>query len=95
MWNSIKIHTGTLDAVTPISSAELIDWKGPLYHLPARKGWQKPPSGAVELSYEPEYLPKLLHTSGLIRETDNVELYQSGVNTFQKWTPERHRATST
>lgn len=94
-WNSIKICGQAIDAeVSPISSEELTDWQGPLYHLPARKGWQKPPEGAIKLSYEPEHLAKLLNTPGLIRETERVELYQSGINTFQKWAPERHRSIS-
>lgn len=92
-WNGLKIAAGALPAVTPIHAAELADWQGPLFHLPARKGWQQPPANAVELSYHPEHLPRLLTTPGLIQATDGVTLYQSGLNTFQKWTPDRHRAT--
>jgi len=90
-WNGLKIGLGTLPEVTPISSEELADWSGPLYHLPARKGWQAAPANAVELSYHPEHLPTLLATPGLLRATDGVSLYQSGLNTFQKWTPDRDR----
>jgi tRNA threonylcarbamoyladenosine biosynthesis protein TsaB len=91
-WNGLRIGTGALPAVTPIHSAELAEWQGPLYHLPARKGWQQPPAHAVELNYHPEHLPDLLTTPGLIQATEGVTLYQSGLNTFQKWTPDRHRA---
>jgi len=96
IWNGIKIHQGKHDErVSPVSSEELMQWPGPIYHLPARKGWQKPPEGAIEVNYEPEQLPHLQGHPGLIQETDGVDLYQSGINTFQKWTPERHRAIST
>lgn len=94
-WNSMQIHRDAINVnVSPISSEELTDWQGPIYHLPARKGWQRPPEGAIELSYAPKQLAKLLSTPGLVRETGRVELYQSGINTFRKWTPERHRAIS-
>lgn len=93
-WNGLKISSGVLGAVAPICSADLADWQGPIYHLPARKGWQHPPEDAVELSYDPGSLPALLGTPGLIQSTDGVELYNSGINSFQKWTPERHRANS-
>ena len=92
-WNGLRINAGALTAVAPIRTDELADWQGPLYHLPARKGWQRPPANAIELSYDPERLPQLLATPGLVRPTDGVVLYQSGLNTFQKWTPDRHRAT--
>ncbi len=91
-WNGLKLSTGNLPEVTPVSSGELADWSGPLYHLPARKGWQPPPANAVELSYQPQNLPDLLSVHGLVRATEGVTLYQSGLNTFQKWTPDRHRA---
>jgi alanine racemase len=88
-WNGLIISSGALPAVAPIHSDELGDWQGPLYHLPARKGWQQPPTNAVQLSYHPENLPALRTTPGLIQATDGVALYQSGLNTFQKWTPDR------
>lgn len=92
-WNGLKISSGKLQTVAPVGSDELAGWRGRLYHLPARKGWQKPPEKAIELSYNPESLPALLDTPGLIQQTEGVTLYQSGLNTFQKWTAERHRAT--
>lgn len=91
-WNGLKLSAEDLAEVTSVTSGELADWSGPLYHLPARKGWQQPPANAVELSYQPQHLPDLLATPRLLRITDGVTLYQSGLNTFRKWTPDRHRA---
>lgn len=91
-WNSLKILPGAVGEVHPIHASELAEWQGPLYHLPARKGWQKPPANAIEICYEPECLTQLLQFPGLLQARDQVELYNSGTNTFQKWTPERHRA---
>lgn len=91
-WNSLAIRSGTPGRVKPIQTPELSDWQGPLYHLPARKGWQKPPDNALELKYAPERLAKLLDFPDLIQRRQSVELYNSAVSSFQKWTPERHRA---
>ncbi len=92
-WNGLRISAGALPPVAPIHADALADWTGPLYHLPARKGWQAPPQNAIEAGYHPAHLPELLNTPGLVRPTEGVVLYQSGLNTFQKWTPDRHRAT--
>lgn len=93
-WNGLKASPDELGSVTPISSTELSKWNGPLYHLPARKGWQAPPDTAIELTYEPECLPQLLTRAQFIEPRESVTLYSSGINSFQKWTPERHRAIS-
>lgn len=93
-WNSLQIEMGQPGPVTTIQAEELAAWEGPLYHLPARKGWQKPPAQAIELSYEPELLPTLCSVTGLIKTQEEVSLYSSGLNHFQKWWPERHRAVS-
>lgn len=92
-WNSLKISPTTLGVVAPISATELSGWQGPLYHLPARKGWQDPPENALELAYEPEKLASLTEVPELILRSQAVTLYNSGINSFQKWTPDRHRAT--
>jgi len=92
-WNSLKIADDGLGEVAPVSAGELSQWKGPLYHLPARKGWQKPPDRAQEVSYNPESLASLLPVAELLAPREKVELYNSGVNSFRKWTPERHRKT--
>jgi len=91
-WNGLKIDSDVLDAVRPISAVALSHWSGPLYHLPARKGWQKPPDDVIELNYSPQNLAKLLHFPKLLKSRQSVELYHSGINSFQKWTPDRHRA---
>lgn len=93
-WNGLKAAPDSMGSTTPTSSTELSEWKGPLYHLPARKGWQAAPESAVELSYEPECLPKLFVRSHFIEPRESVTLYNSGINSFQKWTPERHRSIS-
>lgn len=93
-WNGLKITSGEPASVAPVSAEALSQWKGPLYHLPARKGWQQPPENAFEVAYEPERLAELLAYPKLIEPRDSVALYNSGMNIFQKWTPERHRATT-
>ncbi|PXA03549.1 hypothetical protein DDZ13_11235 [Coraliomargarita sinensis] len=92
-WNSLQVEANTLNEVTPIHAGELSQWEGPVYHLPARKGWQKAPDNTVEIAYEPKTIPKLWKHSGLFEPRSTIELYNSGINTFQKWTPQRHRAT--
>jgi tRNA threonylcarbamoyladenosine biosynthesis protein TsaB len=94
-WNGLRIISGEPTGVGPVSAETLSQWEGPLYHLPARKGWQKPPENTIEVAYEPERLGELLAYPGLIERRERVDLYGSGINTFQKWTPERHRASST
>ena len=93
-WNGLKITPGTPERVAPVSTCELSAWEGRLYHLPARKGWQNPPENAVEVAYEPERLATLVATPELIQRRESVALYNSGVNTFQKWTAQRHGAIS-
>jgi tRNA threonylcarbamoyladenosine biosynthesis protein TsaB len=91
-WNALKIENAQAGTVEVCDDAALLDWKGPLYHLPQRKGWQAPPRGALTLTYDPGQLSDLNSAPTLLRQTDSVELYNSGINTFQKWTAERHRA---
>lgn len=91
-WNSLKIADGKIGVVEPIATSELETWSGPLLHLPARKGWQQPPESAVAVNYRPEALSKHLGNTDLLKQTAGIQLYSAGVNTFQKWTPQRHRA---
>jgi tRNA threonylcarbamoyladenosine biosynthesis protein TsaB len=88
-WNAVQIKDGQPQKTAAVNDADIADCSGPLYHLPQRKGWQTPPTGAIPIEYEPKRLLEVLH---LPSPTDGVQLYASGVNTFQKWTPERHRA---
>jgi tRNA threonylcarbamoyladenosine biosynthesis protein TsaB len=91
-WNAVVIENGQAKPTSVVNSLELHDWQGVLFHLPQRKGWQKPPTGATTLSYQPERLTDALQLPGLLRATNAIELYSSGINTFHKWVPDRHRA---
>lgn len=88
-WNAVKISDGQPGTTAVADDATLANWTGPLYHLPQRKGWQKPPASAIPVEYHPDRLAEVFH---LPRPTKSVELYASGINVFQKWTPDRHRA---
>jgi tRNA threonylcarbamoyladenosine biosynthesis protein TsaB len=88
-WNAVAIKDGQPGATEVADDAMITSWTGPLYHLPQRKGWQKPPANATPVAYSPNRLPETWH---LPTPTKGVELYASGINVFKKWTPERHRA---
>jgi tRNA threonylcarbamoyladenosine biosynthesis protein TsaB len=88
-WNAVQIQNGQPGPTEVADDATIANWTGPLYHLPQRKGWQKPPVNATPVQYSPQRLAEVLH---LPKPTQSVELYASGINVFQKWTPERHRA---
>lgn len=91
-WNALYIRAGHVGVTEVIDDTALIDWEGTLYHLPQRKGWQSPPDKVHTLRYDPSMLDVLRDASGLLQMTDHIELYSSGSNIFQKWTPTRHRA---
>lgn len=91
-WNAIYIRDGIAGATEVIDDAELAEWPGALYHLPQRKGWQRPPEGVQTLHYDPAQISLVREDTSLLQATKTVELYNSGINTFQKWTPIRHRA---
>ncbi|MGC6423386.1 MAG: hypothetical protein ACON4O_00190 [Lentimonas sp.] len=93
-WNAIEISSDTISETTVLNDEDIADFAGLVYHLPQRKGWQKPPSNAITLSYTPERLQSLFDDFSWLKATRGVELYSSGVNTFQKWTADRHRAPS-
>ena len=88
-WNAVTIEDGRPAATDVADDAMIANWTGPLYHLPQRKGWQKPPANAIAVDYHPARLPEVLH---LPTPTEDVALYASGINVFKKWIPERHRA---
>jgi len=90
LWNAVAIEAGRILAPEPVAPEALEAYGGPLYHLPARKGWQSPPPRAKLIEARPDRLPKLLDTPGLIKSTQGVQLYSAGSNTFQKWTAQRH-----
>lgn len=91
-WNALKIESAQPGAFSVIDDDALTAWTGALYHLPQRKGWQSPPEGAHTLAYDPARLADLWSHSDLLQSTESVELHNSGMNTFHKWTPDRHRA---
>lgn len=91
-WNAVQITNRTIRSCEPIATEALVEITTPIYHLPARKGWQKAPEGVIPIANSPAALSRLLLTPDLLTKTQGVELYTTGANTFQKWTPERHRA---
>lgn len=91
-WNALYIRDGKVGTSEVIDDAGLAAWQGVLYHLPQRKGWQSPPAKAHTLSYDPSQLSYVRSAPDLLQTSEAVELYSSGINTFQKWTPTRHRA---
>jgi tRNA threonylcarbamoyladenosine biosynthesis protein TsaB len=91
-WNAIYIRDQKIQKTAPIEQAELDLWKGPRFHLPQRKGWQAPPANAKTLHYDPSRLPEVLSSDNPLRSVDTVELFASAGPSFQRWTPDRHRA---
>ncbi len=91
-WNAVRIQSGQPATTEALPADALARWDGPVYHLPARKGWQSPPAGARQLDYDPAELRRFLQAPGLLRPTETIQLYSAGTNAFQKWTPTRHRA---
>ena len=91
-WNAVYIKDAKVGSTEIIDDAGLTAWEGALYHLPQRKGWQSPPAKAQTLHYDPALISEIRRCSGLLRASKGVELYNSGINTFQKWKPIRHRA---
>ena len=93
-WNSTTIKDGNICPVTVVDQDTVDNRKETLYHLPQRKGWQAAPTDAVSVAYDPSLLADLRTSEGLLRETTGVQLYSTRINTFQKWSPQRHRAPS-
>ena len=92
VWNALYIKGGHVGATEIIDDSTLINWENLIYHLPQRKGWQSPPNNVQTLIYDPSMLDAIHDAEGLLQITDRIELYGSGINTFEKWTPTRHRA---
>jgi tRNA threonylcarbamoyladenosine biosynthesis protein TsaB len=94
-WNGVRITDQQVAPVEAIPTEEIETWQGALFHLPARKGWQKAPDRAQVVRYRPEALPELARSAdlaNLLKPSSGIKLYSAGANTFQKWTPERHRS---
>ncbi len=92
VWNALYIRGGQVGETKIIDDSALINWENLIYHLPQRKGWQSPPKNVKTLRYDPTIIDAIRDAEGLLQITDRIELYGSGINTFQKWTPTRHRA---
>jgi tRNA threonylcarbamoyladenosine biosynthesis protein TsaB len=92
-WNGVRISNQRITKLEAVPTEAVEAWQGALFHLPARKGWQKAPERAEPVRYTPEALPELIRATNLLEPTPGIELHSAGANTFQKWTPERHRAT--
>ena len=91
-WHALRFSRSSIGDPQVFTSAEVDTWPGPLYHLPQRKGWQKPPERAASVTYRPVDLPRMIGESELFRFTHTVELVSLGAPGFQKWKAERHRA---
>ncbi|MEC8209776.1 MAG: hypothetical protein VX051_04885 [Verrucomicrobiota bacterium] len=91
-WNALYIRGGHVGTTEVIDDVAINDWENLIYYLPQRKGWQSPPDKVQTLRYDPSILSAIRDTSGLLQITDCIDLYSSGINTFQKWTATRHRA---
>ena len=91
-WNALYIRDRHVGDTEVIDDASLDDWENLIYHLPQRKGWKIPPNKVQTIHYDPSILDAIRHTSGLLEMTTHIELYSSGINTFQKWAPTRHGA---
>ncbi|MGB0742948.1 MAG: hypothetical protein ACPGSB_00345, partial [Opitutales bacterium] len=80
-WNGLRLNKTGFDSVRAVPSRELADWAGPLYHLPARKGWQQAPENATTLDYQPEVIARLIKaTPEVTKQTESITLFQSGLN---------------
>lgn len=90
-WNAVLIEAGRPRTPHVADDSEIQEWTAPLFHLPQRKGWQTPPAHATTVANTPARLPELLAQSDLLTPTPGIQLHTSGVNTFQKWIPTRHR----
>lgn len=94
-WNALYIGDRTVGETQVVDDATLQLYTGPCFHLPQRKGWQAAPTNCTTIALAPARLNHLIKHSKLLTTTTGVQLYASTVNTFQKWTPERHRAPTT
>ena len=92
VWNALYIRNGHVGATEIIDDSALISWENLIYHLPQRKGWQSPPNNVQTLRYDPSIIDAIRDAEGLLQITEHIEIYGSGINTFQKWTPIRHQA---
>lgn len=91
VWNSVLIENGQPGPVVTLDDQAVNNWKeGPLFYLPQRKGWQTVPQHATTREYSPNRLPEVMQ---LLKKTKKIELYASNMNVFQKWVPQRHRAS--
>ncbi|MBT5379050.1 MAG: hypothetical protein HOK49_08795 [Opitutae bacterium] len=81
----------TAGEMNTLTDEEVLELKGPVYHIKQRKFSTHPPTHFLPVSTNLNGLPKALATPGLFREVDQPELFNLGKPTFKKWTPGRHR----
>ena len=89
-WNSIEIKAALPQEIVVIDDDTLTSWSGKVYHLPQRKGWQRPPPKAQTLLHSPERIAELHLDTTLLKAIGQVEIYNNAVNIFHKWTPMNH-----
>lgn len=89
-WNSIQITAALPQKIVVIDDNTLTNFNGKLYHLPQRKGWQRPPPKAQTLLHSPGRIADLRLRTSALKAVDQVEIYNNSVNRFQKWTPTSH-----
>jgi hypothetical protein len=94
-WNALYLTEAGIGTTEVVDDALIEAYPHPTFHLPQRKGWQSPPANAKTISLLPVRLPEVYHEPNFLKSTQGVELYTTAINTFQKWTPERHRAKGT
>ncbi|MDP4878974.1 MAG: hypothetical protein NWR36_03735 [Opitutales bacterium] len=46
-WNAVSLTDGEIGDTSVADDTTIAEWEGAVYHLPQRKGWQKPPANAI------------------------------------------------
>jgi len=90
-WHAIQFADGKAGPLKVIDTATLNAWSGPRFHLPQRKGWQTPPENCTTVAHQPKCLIDCLDETGLLWQTEGIQLYSASSSRFQKWVPQRHR----
>jgi tRNA A37 threonylcarbamoyladenosine modification protein TsaB len=86
-----KNATTAAEEMNTLTDAEVLELKGPVYHIKQRKFSTQPAAHFLPVSTNLNGLPKALITPGLFRKVDQPEFFNIGTPTFKKWTPGRHR----
>ena len=89
-WHGRPVWPSGGGAHRCLTDAEVAAWEGPVFHLPQRKSWQKPPARARAVEMKGTDALLLFQRPELLNQTEGVRLNDVGANTFRKWTPRRH-----